>query len=171
VKPTQEEVAKPETVWKWHWTRDKKLQLSFEAEPIAVFEWFPPWQSSLQSDNADYMCRVLNAAYALGRNAAEQIEALVEQHRKASSAAGTRKRPNVARKVSPNLDLAKLIAKAIFTGGTGQVATRLALVMGEGQEMCRARDLSGWCQEAAVDQIETVLDKHKKARKEAKHGT
>lgn len=61
--------------WSWKW-KDKAIVLLFEKEEIADWRWFPPWQSSLQSDNADHIVRVLNASFALGKDAAAKIEAL-----------------------------------------------------------------------------------------------
>ena len=56
----------------------KGIKLSFDGRQIAMFSWFPPWQNELMEDNAKYLARTLNAAFALGPNAAEKIESLRE---------------------------------------------------------------------------------------------
>jgi len=48
-------------------------------------------------------------------------------------------------------ELAKAIARAIFTTGSGQHAARLVLELPDG------RDGGGWCEESVVDQILKVL--------------
>lgn len=51
-----------------------------------------------------------------------------------------------------NRELAEAIAKRLFTNGAEQVAERLVL------ELPGGRDGGGWCQKAAEDQIEKVLN-------------
>lgn len=64
--------------WSWRKSKRKGIKLYFDKDNLADFRWFPPWQSTLMAENADYMVRILNAAFALGPDAANKIERLVD---------------------------------------------------------------------------------------------
>lgn len=51
-----------------------------------------------------------------------------------------------------NSRIAKVIARALFTNGSKQRAERLVL------ELKDNRDSGGWCEQAAADQIEVILN-------------
>ena len=53
-------------------------------------------------------------------------------------------------------ELATLIAEALFYNGWGDKAVRLQLRLDDGGKG-RERDGGGWCFDAAIDQIESIL--------------
>lgn len=55
--------------------------------------------------------------------------------------------------MSTSRELAEAIARRLFTDGTHQIAQRLVLTV----DTPAKRDLGGWCEAAAVDQIQAVL--------------
>ena len=65
-----------------------------------------------------------------------------------------------------NRQLAEKIAERLFTNGVGKRAERLKLVIDpKGSEP--ERDLGGWCERAAADQIEKILDETAAVRQAA----
>lgn len=65
-------------------------------------------------------------------------------------------KPKPKLKVSALRELAEMIAERLFTAGNvgGTKAARLVL------EREGGGDLGGWCEKAAADQIEDLLDEH-----------
>lgn len=56
-------------------------------------------------------------------------------------------------------ELAAEIAKRLFTNGAGDHAQRLVLTI-DGNGATKGRDLDGWSESAAADQIERLLVAH-----------